>query len=301
MPGPTPGPNPYPFDPDPDPTPDPADPEREVVGWWYKSGDGCSVSAARKVGTNYQFEVTIDGFAVNDSSIGINAYVRLSVSGGGMGLIEAGRVNWGFRDASKAGSLVAFTEKQRPDWHPAPALSSTAEDYRTIPCKVTGAVRQGKFTVCSNIRLTSDDAVLVKASGTYINRTENGKKVKYEICYITARKKRLQKLVAQNVLAACPLTGHTVTPGSVTGSITQSGEAAPCIMASASRTECPEARAAVTISAPWKLRYAGVRSGGTSTMAISHHTEWDAETGRYSADISATFTITLKEQTYKNY
>ena len=297
-PGPTPGPTPTP---DPDPDPDPSDPERPVVGWWYKAGDGLSVSAAKKVGKNYQFDVTAPGFAADDTEVLINAYVDLTASGGGSGL--GGKVNWGFDRETGALALTAKTDNQwtASGWQPATPPSPTAQDYRSVPAKITTGVRQGEFIACSNIFLRSDDAILVKKSTQYINRTIDGEKVKFQVCYITFRKKRLQKLIAQNALAACPLDGHTVSPTSATGTISQSGEAPPSVKASAGKAECKNSRPSVKISAPWRLRYSSIREEASSKMTVSGGSEWNAADGRYSGELSQDFTISLPEKTFKNY
>ena len=297
-PGPTPGPTPTP---DPDPDPDPSDPERPVVGWWYKAGDGLSVSAAKKVGKNYQFDVTAPGFAADDTEVLINAYVDLTASGGGSGL--GGKVNWGFDRETGALALTAKTDNQwtASGWQPATPPSPTAQDYRSVPAKITTGVRQGEFIACSNIFLRSDDAILVKKSTQYINRTIDGEKVKFQVCYITFRKKRLQKLIAQNALAACPLDGHTVSPASATGTISQSGEAPPSVKASAGKAECKNSRPSVKISAPWRLRYSSIREEASSKMTVSGGSEWNAADGRYSGELSQDFTISLPEKTFKNY
>ena len=299
-PGPNPGPTPTPT-PTPTPSPGPSPVTRPTVGWWYRGGDGVTVSAARKVGKNFHFDVAVSGFAADDSTIGINAYVKLTASGGGSG--NGGAVNWGFDNPKSGSSLTATTDNQwsGSGWVPATPPSTTAEDYRTISCKVTAGVRMGEFIACSNMRLKSDDAIIVTASGTFVNRTIDGQKVKYEICYITARKVRLKKKVAQQALATCPLSGHTVTPGSVTGSITQSGENPPTISAAAGKTECFTARTNVAISAPYKVRWGAIRHEASSTMSVGGGSEWNKDGSRYSGELSGTFTINMPEKTFKNY
>lgn len=302
-PGPVPGPGPNPNpDPDPDLDPDPEDPETPVVGWWYRGGDGVTLSWAKLSGSVYTWYAATDSFGVTAGNMDMNCYVTATIIGGGHGL--GGAVNWGFVSAKSAAEITAKTENQwtASGWAPSSPPPASATDYRTISCAVSGGVKSGSFALSSTIYKKSDDAITAKKTNQYTTRQLNGKRVKFQIVELTLRKVRLQKLVAAHMQSACPIGGHTVSPGSITGTITQSGEDAPTVSIKAGEAKPAFSVSPAAIKAPWRLEWNAIRRAGTQTITCSGGAAWNADSGRYEGKIeNAKFTITVPEVTFKNY